>query len=117
MSFFGQFNGNRVVREGIELDKLEFHKLDEFIGGVIIVDGYFFTNGKYGKQVVVVGNEAKINMPKYAMERFERIDENEEAKKRILNGELALIDIEPLETSNGNTVAFTMTDVSELPKE
>ena len=117
MGFFNQFNGNRVVREGIELDKLDFHKLEEYIGGTIIVDGYFFTKGRYGKQVVVVGNDAKINMPKYAVDRFERIDDNEEAKKRVLNGELALINIESLETANGDTVAFTMTDVSELPKE
>lgn len=114
MSFFNQFNNNQVLREGIDLDQLDFHKLSEYIGGVINVDGYFFTKGRYGKQVVVVGNGAKINMPGYAVEKFERIDENSEAVKRVLNGELAIIDIEELETANGTTTAFKLADAADL---
>ncbi len=117
MSFFNQFNGNQVLREGIDLDKLDFHQLNEFIGGMIHVDGYFFTKGKYGRQVVVVGNDAKINMPGWAVDRFDKIDENEEAKKRILDGQLVIVDIEELETSNGITTNFKLADAADYPEE
>lgn len=114
MSFFNQFNNNMVIRDGVDLDSMDFHKLNEYTGGTISVDGYFFTKGRYGKQVVVVGNGAKINMPGYAVEKFERIDENEEAVERVLNGELVIIDIEELETANGTTTAFKLADADDL---
>lgn len=117
MSFFNQFNNNQVLRDGIDLDQMDFHKLKEYEGGVIEVDGYFFTKGRYGKQVVIVGNGAKINMPGFAVEKFERIDENDEAVKRVLNGELVITDIEELETPNGTTTAFKLADKADLPTE
>lgn len=108
--FFDQFNGKSTVKEGINLDELEFLPLKDYIGGEIAVDGYFFTNGKYGKQVVVVGNGAKINMPKYATKNFEAIDSNEEAVEKLLAGGCKIVDIEELETKNGTTTGFRLTD-------
>ena len=117
MSFFNQFNNDIVIRDGVDLDALDFHKLEEYEGGIIYVDGFFFTKGKYGEQVVVVGNDAKINMPGYAVRKFKRIDENEEAKERVIRGELVITNIEPLTTSNGDTYAFKLEDKADLPKE
>ena len=57
-------NGRRTVKEGIDTKKYVFVPLRDFIGKVIKVDGFFFTNSKYGKQAVVVGNGCNINMPK-----------------------------------------------------
>ena len=112
---FNKFNGDMVLRAGVEIDGYEFVKLENYIGegSIINVDGYFFTNGKYGKQVVVVGNGAKINMPKYATKYFERIDEDEEAKEHVMAGDLVIVDICELETRNGNTVGFKLADAKD----
>lgn len=115
MGFFNQFNSDMVLRpEVCDISEWDFAPLKDYIGGVIEVDGYFFTNGKYGKQVVVVGNGAKINMPGYAVKKFEKIDANEEAVDRILAGQLVIKDIEEMETKNGTTTGFTLADRSEL---
>lgn len=107
---FDSFNLRRTVREGIDTDNMEFMPLKDYIGGEIVVDGYFFTQGKYGKQVVVVGNGAKINMPGYAVKNFERIDADEAAVAAVLDGKLKIVDIEELSTKNGITVAFRLTN-------
>lgn len=115
MGFFNQFNSDMVLRPEVgDISEWDFAPLKDYIGGVIVVDGYFFTNGKYGKQVVVVGNGAKINFPGYAVKKFEKIDANEEAVDRILQGQLVIKDIEELETKNGTTTGFTLADRAEL---
>lgn len=110
MGFFDKYNGKQTIKEEINLNDLDFHPLKDFMGGEIYVDGYFFTTGKYGKQVVVVGNGAKINMPKYAVARFEMIDNDEEAIEKILDGGCKMVDIDVLETKNGTTTGFRLTD-------
>ncbi len=110
MGLFDKFNGKQTIKEGINLDELEFQPLKDFVGGEIQVDGYFFTTGKYGKQVVVVGNGAKINMPKYAVSRFEMIDADDEAREALLAGKCKIVDIDELETKNGTTTGFRLTD-------
>ena len=107
---FEQFNGTSTIKDGINLDELEFLPLKDYIGGEILVDGFFFTEGNYGKQVVVVGNGAKINMPKYAVKRFEEIRDNEEAIRALLDGKCKIVDIEELKTKNGKTTGFRLAD-------
>lgn len=115
MGFFSQFNSDMIIRPEVgDISDWPFQPLKDYIGGVIVVDGYFFTTGKYGKQVVVVGNGAKINMPSYAVKKFKKIDANEEAIDRILAGELVIKDIEELETKNGTTTGFNLADRAEL---
>ena len=109
---FETLNNKKTVRDGVNTDEMEFVPLVDFVGGEIAVDGYFFTNGKYGKQVVVVGNGAKINMPGYAVEKFERLDEIPEAVDAMLAGGMKIIDIQPLKTKNGETVAFTLANAN-----
>lgn len=104
-------NGRRTVKEGIDTKKYDFVPLRDFIGKVIKVDGFFFTNSKYGKQVVVVGNGCNINMPKRATETFETIQNNDDMIKAVLEGHLEIIDIQNFSTDKGNdTVTYTLHD-------
>ena len=70
MALFEKLNRKSTVKEGIDLQSMEFKNIREFEGQTIHVDGFFFTRGTYGEQVVVVGNGYKINMPKKAVEDF-----------------------------------------------
>lgn len=109
---FNELNaGRRTVKEGIDTKNYEFKPLKDFVGKTIKVDGYFFTNSKYGKQVVVVGNGCNINMPKRATEVFEAIHNDDAMIKAILDGKLEIIDIQPFATDKGNdTVTYTLHD-------
>lgn len=99
-----------TIREGISLENMEFKPLNDFTGQTLKVDGYFFTNGKYGKQVVVIANGYKINMPNRAVEQFEEIMASEEMNKAVLQGKLALTDIKVIETKHGLSVAYKTVD-------
>ncbi len=109
---FNELNtkGKNTVKEGIDTSDMDFRPLKDFVGKRIKVDGFFFTNGNYGKQVVVVGNGYLINMPARAVEQFEKIYENDEMLEAVLDGNLVIVDIEPLETRNGSTTAYTLDD-------
>lgn len=109
---FNELNaGRRTVKEGIDTKNYIFKPLKDFCGQTIKVDGYFFTNSKYGKQVVVVGNGCNINMPKRAVETFEAIHNNDFMVKAVLDGKLEIIDIKEIHTDKGNdTVSYTLHD-------
>ena len=109
---FEKFNDYaQTIREGIDLQNMEFTPLKSFIGQEVLVDGFFFTNGRYGKQVVVVGNGYKINMPNRAVKKFEEFSEDKDVVDAILNRKLALTNIREKETNNGTTVVFKYTTV------
>ena len=97
---------SKTLKEGIDLGALEFKPLKDFIGSEINVDGFFFTEGKYGKQIVVVGNHAKINLPSRYVEKFEQIEASEEMLQGVRDGKLVLTNIRSIETNNGNTTTF-----------
>lgn len=109
MADFNRLNNlrmNGIRREGINTDNYEFKPLKDFVGARIMVDGFFFTTGKYGKQVVVIGNGYNINMPARAVEEFEGILADEELCNGIRAGELMLDKIEMKDTKNGRTVVW-----------
>lgn len=115
MGFFDKFNGTGTVRKEIgDIKDWPFMPLKDYEGTTIPVDGFFFTEGKYGQQVVVVGNGAKINMPGYALKTFKKIAEDDEAVERMLAGEMALTDIVKMSTKNGETMGFRICDASEV---
>lgn len=98
---------SRTVKEGTDLASMEFRALKEFVGqDVIRVDGFFFTNSKYGKQVSIVASGYKINMPKWCVEKFESIQENENLIKMMFEGHLGLTGIKEKTTKNGTTITF-----------
>lgn len=109
MGKFSKLNkSGAVVREGINTRDYQFKPLKDFIGRDIPVDGYFFTHGRYGKQVVVVGLGTNINMPARALEQFEAIDADEDLKDAVLRGELVLTGIKDL--PEYKTTAYELTD-------
>lgn len=107
---FNSLNKRSTVMDGVNTQDMEFKKLKEFCGQTIECKGFFFTDGKYGKQVVVVGNGYLINMPARAVEQFEYIANNSNALDAVLNGKLVLKDIHEAVTKNGDTIAYTLTN-------
>ena len=107
---FNNLNKRSTVREGIDTQSMEFKPLKEFCGQRVKCDGFFFTDGKYGKQVVVVGSGYLINMPARAVEQFEEIAVNAEAVDEVLKGHLVLKDIKMIDTRNGKTTAYTLSN-------
>lgn len=100
-----------TVKDGIDTDSMEFKPLKDFVGKTVKVDGFFFTSGQYGEQVVVVGNGAKINMPKRATDIFKKIREDENMLKAVLEGHMELINITPVKANNGSeTTAYELHD-------
>ena len=101
-----------TVREGLDLSTMEYRKLKEFCGQTIRVDGFFFsTKGKYGKQVVVVGNGYKINMPNRAVAQFEAIQKDKEALNDLMNGHLVIMNIAERQLDKGIAVTYTLGNI------
>ena len=101
----------KTVMHGVETSEMEFKPLKDFCGKVVNVNGFFFTDGKFGKQVVVVGNGYLINMPQRAVESFEEIESDEDMLNAVLDGKLAIRDIHMIDTKNGVTVAYKFADI------
>lgn len=105
---FEKFNrgSNGIVKDGTDLTKMEFKKLKEFKGETLNVEGYFFTNGDYGKQVCIIANGYKINMPSRCVEIFEQINLDEESRNAIVNGLMLITNIDEKKTKRGTTTTF-----------
>ena len=113
MGMFSKLNKVKTtVREGVDTSGMQYCKLEKFAGKTVNVDGFFFTTaGKYGKQVVVVGNGALINMPKRATKEFETIASDDDMLAAVLAGHLALTNIRKVTTKSGNeTIGYSFTD-------
>ena len=102
----------RTVKEGINTDDMKFKPLKDFAGQTVTVDGFFFTEGKYGTQVVVIGNGAKINMPKRYTEDFLAIRDDDAKLQAVLAGKLALGNIHEGDSANGKTTYFDYVDIA-----
>lgn len=118
---FKELNHQSTIKEGINLEDLTFRKLKEFIGEEIAVDGFFFTNGDYGKQLVIVGRTLgkvhaitqgayKINMPARAVSQFEEIQQDPELRKAVLDGHLKITGIQEGRVGRGATTLYTLED-------
>ena len=107
---FNEYNYKSTVREGIDTDAMEFLPIKNFVGQEIRVDGFFFTEGRYGGQVVVVGNGYKINLPSRSTEVFQKIANDQEQLNAVLTGHLKLINIKIKDTRNGTTTIFDFAD-------
>lgn len=91
----------RTVSEEINTNELPFKKLADLDGKTIRVFGYFFTNGDYGKQLVVVTRNELVNMPNRYVKEFEAFTDDE--IKAITNGAMMLKNIRPYVNKNGKT--------------
>lgn len=108
---FNEMNFKSTVRTGVDTDSMDFIALKELCGQTIKVDGFFFTDsGDYGKQVVVVGNGYKINMPNRCVKDFEKIEQNSKMLKALLEGHLMITNVRMKDTKNGTTAIFDYVD-------
>ena len=118
---FKELNSTRTIKEGIKLEDLEFRKLKDFIGEDLAVDGFFFTNGDYGKQLVVVARTLgkvhaitqgayKVNMPNRAIHQFEAIADDKGMVKAVLEGHLLITGIAEGKLGRGTTTLYTLED-------
>ena len=107
---FNELNSKRTIKEGIDLQEMPFVKLKDMAGVEVLVDGFFFTDGGYGRQVVVVGNGVKINMPQRAVSLFEDIKADSKLTQAVLEGHLKLINIREVQAKKGSTVLFELAD-------
>ena len=118
---FKELNSTKTIKEGINLEDLEFRKLKEFIGEDLAVDGFFFTNGDYGEQLVVVARTLgkvhaitqgayKVNMPNRAINQFKQIRDNRDMLNAVLEGHLMITGIEEGKVGRGVTTLYTLAD-------
>ena len=107
---FEKLNRRSTVKEGIDTQEMEFKPLKDFCGAKLKVDGFFFTDGRFGTQVVVVANGYLINMPKRAVEQFEQIAHDDKMLDAVMAGKMEIKNIKMLETKNGQTVAYDFAD-------
>ena len=74
-----------TVAEGIDTKKLEYVKAKEILfedGDPIVLKGFFFQNGKYGKSVTLVTDKLGINVPERYVKMFESFEPEERASKK-----------------------------------
>lgn len=118
---FKELNRKTTIKEGIDLEKLDFRKLKDFTGEDLAVDGFFFTHGDYGEQLVVVARTLgkvhaltqgayKVNMPNRAISVFKEIQDNKEMLDAVLNGHLMITGIEERKLNRGVTTVYTLED-------
>lgn len=113
---FKKFNyqGTAVLPQNTDITSLEFKPLKDFIGEDLIVRGYFFTEGKFGLQVVIYTttktypNGVKINMPKRYADDFKKFDE--EDKAAVLSGHCMITNIKEIETKQGKSIGLEFAD-------
>lgn len=99
-------NENGLRMEGLNSKDFPFKNIKDFVGETVPVKGFYFTKGKYGEQVVVIGNGVCINMPQRAVLEFQTIFQDEVNKKYLLAGKIKLTNIKPLDTNSGKTTAY-----------
>lgn len=107
---FEALNRKGTIKDGLDISAYPFAPLKDFIGQDIPVDGFFFTEGQYGRQVVIVGLGTKINFPARSVSEFQQIADTPEMLNAVLNGGLMITDIKNIKTRNGNTVGYKFKD-------
>ena len=109
MSFnFSSLNkGNGVRPENFDTAGFEFVSISEYVGKDLPVVGFFYTNGKRGKQIVIITTDCNVNIPPRYVADFEALEQNPAAVAAILAGELVLTNIKAVTTKDGyDTYAF-----------
>jgi len=116
---FSKLNkANGVRPENFNTDGFDYTHIREYAGRDLPVKGFFFTNSRKGRQVVIITDDCLVNMPGRAVEEFEALESDPEAVKAVLNGELVLTDIVyPVKTKSGNdTTIYNFANAEDLNK-
>lgn len=100
--------GRETLPKNIKLEDLTYTKARDLVNDVaepMPLVGFFFKNGKYGKEVTIVVNRSGellgVNIPNWYIKTFE--DLTDEEVQEILDGKQALASVEAFETQGGNT--------------
>ena len=107
---FSKFNKKRTINAGIDTTNFEFKPLKDFVGEEVVVYGYFFTEGQYGKQVVLVAKDCFVNMPMRATEEIENMISFEGVSEAIIEGKMKLCNIEVMKAKKGTTTIYEYGD-------
>jgi len=100
--------GRETLPKNIKLEDLTYIKARDLVNDVadpMPLVGFFFKNGKYGKEVTIVVNRSGdllgVNIPNWYIKTFEDLTDDE--VQEILDGKQALASVEAFETQGGNT--------------
>lgn len=102
-----------TVAEGIDTKTLKYVKAKEILfeeGDPIILKGFFFQNGKYGKSVTLVTDKLGINVPDRYVKMFESFEPDE--VEQIKEGKLGIAKIYMISTDNGETPMLDFIDIA-----
>lgn len=113
--FKEKFERRETVNPSINTEDMEFVKIEELQGKTVRLWGYFFTQGKYGTQVVGVAKDCLINLPKRYTENFQSLSKDETLA--VMQGDLVLSDIRALETKQGDTFIFDFEDIGNFSEK
>lgn len=101
-----------TVAEGIDTKTLDYSKAKDICfeeGDPIVLRGFFFQNGKYGKTVTLVTEKLGINVPNRYVEMFEQFTPEE--VEQIKDGHLGISKIYMMDTDNGETAMLEFVDL------
>ena len=102
-----------TVAEGIDTKALKYAKAKEICfedGDPIVLKGFFFQTGKYGKSVTLVTNNGMgINVPERYVKMFEEFNPDE--VEQIKDGKLGISKIYMIDTDNGQTAMLEFVDL------
>lgn len=107
---FANLNRKRTM-PNVDTSNFEFKKLQSYVGKTIKVEGFFFTDGKYGKQVVILSGDNLINMPSWSVKDFETIEKDDNLLSDLLNGKCGLTNISKKTTPQGDTTVYEFFDM------
>lgn len=101
-----------TVAEGIDTKALKYCKAKEICfedGKPIVLKGFFFQTGKYGKSVTLVTDTLGINVPERYVKMFESFEPEE--VEQIKAGKLGIAKIYMIDTDNGQTAMLDFVDL------
>lgn len=114
---FAERNKKSTVKEGIDVTAMieagNFHKISEYVGKTIKPVGMIFTESKrgYGRQVMLVTEDALVNMPGWCVDTFQEIANAPEELAAFKEGKCLITNITEKDTGKGNpTYIFELAD-------
>lgn len=108
---FSKFNKKRTINEKIDTTNFEYRPLKDFAGEEVVIYGYFFTDGQYGRQVVLVAEDCFINMPLRTAQEIHEMLLFDGVSEAIIEGKMKLCNIEVMKAKKGTTTIYEYGDV------
>lgn len=93
MGLFDRFNAFQRIEWNVDTKGMKFNKLGNLYNHgqtQVNCNGFFFTNGEYGQQVVAIGDTELYNLPKSKVDVVKEMIKEEGIVNAIKNKKLAL---------------------------